>query len=802
MKSIKIEKISLGLFLLFAFCFTALKVSAEAAEEQNWTRYQNSETNNGVTDRPGPTDAEHTIALWDVSMEAAATTPPLIVDNKIYTASGYYVYCFDKTTGEKLGQSDKLTGYVGHALHPMVYAEGKLFVMTSKGGTMIEALSLSDANNPKSIWASTPQQGTGYTPLTYHYNKTQNKGYLYTGTSNGDDKGVYFCVSADNGNVIWSMEDENGFYWDGAYATDNYVAFASENVIGGDSEAEGSVLYTVNPVTGKVIDKVTDLKGSIRNTVVFDNGYLYVGTVAGRLYRIKVNSNGELGQYSGTNDENFSYIDVDGRIKATMLIYNKRLYAGVEGKTEGTSCYKVIDCSKAFSEFSIADSVWVENEPKGAPILSTAEDDILYIYFTCNKTNGGIYYFTDNGQSLSESKCLFEPESSQKQQQCISSLALDTDGTIYYTNDSHYLMAVASKIIKDVEVASSGSTSGISWDDNRFEPGVKKYNLTVRDSVGNLQFDVKKLDVENADVSYQVIVDGQNQGDNNLVSLDKEETDVELQVTRKAITLSYYFHIYKVTSKNTSLSLLYYGESFYSGNNLLGEIEEGKTEYSVDLRKASVNNPYLWVLPLHTGASIDVYAVENVKKPGSSSELASGKILDPVYIEMNGENKFEVNPADNTKNTVIRVRITSSDGSTKKDYQVKFIRADEKQPVTPPPSTQAPKPAATTTAKKTTTASVKIAKPKKVTILKAKKKKNVVTLKWKKIKGVTGYQITVAKDKKFRKYKKNYYTRKASLTTKKIKLTKKIKYVRVRAYVKKKGKTVFGTYSKILKINK
>ena len=390
MKSIKIEKISLGLFLLFAFCFTALKVSAEAAEEQNWTRYQNSETNNGVTDRPGPTDAEHTIALWDVSMEAA-TTPPLIVDNKIYTASGYYVYCFDKTTGEKLGQSDKLTGYVGHALHPMVYAEGKLFVMTSKGGTMIEALSLTDANNPKSIWASTPQQGTSYTPLTYHYNKTQNKGYLYTGTSNGDDKGVYFCVSADNGNVIWSMEDENGFYWDGAYATDNYVAFASENVIGGDSEAEGSVLYTVNPVTGKVIDKVTDLKGSIRNTVVFDNGYLYVGTVAGRLYRIKVNSNGELGKYSGANDENFSYIDVDGRIKATMLIYNNRIYVGVEGKTDGTSCYKVIDCSKAFSDFSIADSVWVENEPKGAPILSTAENNTLYIYFTCNKTNGGIY---------------------------------------------------------------------------------------------------------------------------------------------------------------------------------------------------------------------------------------------------------------------------------------------------------------------------------------------------------------------------------------------------------------------------
>ena len=803
MKGKKIRKISLGFLLLFAFLFSVTRgeeINAETTD--NWTRYQNSETNNGVTGNPGPTDAAHAVSLWNVSPGSSATTPPLIVGDKIYTACGYYVYCYDKTTGEKLGQSDKLTGYVGEALHPMVYAENKLFVITNKGGSMIEALSLADPCNPKVQWASSPKSGTSYTPLTYHYNTRENKGYLYTGTFNRDDAGYYFCVSASDGKIKWEKEDENGFYWDGAYATDNYVAFASENAEGSNSQADGSALYTVDS-NGNVIDSITDLKGSIRNTVVYDRGYLYVGTNAGRFYRIKVDEDGNLGKYSGSNDEKFSYIDLGGRIKATALIHNGRAYVGVEGTTQGSSCYKVLDISKAFDNYSVIGTVAVGDEPKGAPILSTAEDGINYIYFTCNQSNGGIYYFTDSEtDGLSSSYCLYEPETNQ-QEKCISSLALDSTGTIYYTNDSKYLMVVAPKLIKDVTVTSSGSTSGISWDDSQFIPEVRKYNLTVSDSVGSLNFNVQKLDGENADVSWKFIVNGTEQRNSN-VDLNGENTTVQLQVTRKAITLNYYFYIYKVTSDNTALSLLYYGQNYYSGGNLLPAIEQGKTEYCTsDLRNTSVSNPYLWVLPMHSRASVEVYAVDNVEG------ISNGIPLDPIFIEQsNGAYKYDVSPADSTKNTVIRIEIKSFDGTKTQNYKVKFIRADEQQTVTPPATTQT-KPATTqskptttaTTAIKKATTTVKITKPKKVTGFKAKKKKKVVTLKWSKVKGATGYQITVAQNKKFTKAKKNLYIKKASICTKKIKLTKKIKYVRVRAYVKKSGKTVYGTYSKTLKIN-
>ena len=664
MKDKKIKKFSLGVLLLLAFLCVSVKVQAA-----DWTSYQNSFTNNGVTENPGPTDADHAVLQWAVKMPAA-TTPPLVIDDKVYTASENYVYCYEKATGDELWRLGELQGSVGFALHPMVYADHKLFVVTENGGTRIEALDLSDPNEPKWIWASEPQWGTSYSPLTYQ------DGCLYTGTWNGDDGGYYFCVDADSGELKWSMEESNGFYWDGAYATDSYVAFASENAVGGDNEEDGSALYTVNAKTGELIDSVTDLKGSIRNTVVYDEGHLYIGTVAGRVYRIRVDSSGNLGEYSGENNDDFSYVDLDGRIKATMLVDQGQLYVGVEGKNFGTSYYQVLDCSQPFGQYSGIGQVPVPDEPKGAPVLSVAEGGTRYIYFTCNGGNGGIYYFTNQYEmeALSACSCLFEPESS-RQERCISSLALDGEGTLYYTNDSNYLMAVSPRLMKNVEITPS---SGIHWKDQQFDPAVRDYELTADASVSEVTLNVEMLDGENADVFYECIVDGTSQGTDTTISLQEETTTVELKVTRNAITLSYRFRITKMSSQNTSLSLLYYGQNFYAGGNLLPAIEAGKTEYSVDLRKTSVNDPYLWILPEDTQASVEVYVVNNIKDD-FGDDLKNGDVLDPVYEEKSGERKYAITPTDAAKNTMIRVSVTSADGSKTQDYQVEFIRTDPHQ---------------------------------------------------------------------------------------------------------------------------
>ena len=94
-------------------------------------------------------------------------------------------------------------------------------------------------------------------------------------------------------------------------------------------------------------------------------------------------------------------------------------------------------------------------------------------------------------------------------------------------------------------------------------------------------------------------------------------------------------------------------------------------------------------------------------------------------------------------------------------------------------------------------------KPKQTAGLKVKKGKKRMTVSWKWDKKATGYQITYAQNKKFKKGKKTITISKNKTikrTVKKLK-ARKTYYVKVRAY-KKVGKTkIYGAYSKVKKVN-
>ena len=103
------------------------------------------------------------------------------------------------------------------------------------------------------------------------------------------------------------------------------------------------------------------------------------------------------------------------------------------------------------------------------------------------------------------------------------------------------------------------------------------------------------------------------------------------------------------------------------------------------------------------------------------------------------------------------------------------------------------------TASKNVTVTVK---PKKTVGLKVKKGKNRMTVSWKRDKKATGYQITYAQNKKFKKGKKNITISKNKTVKRTIKKLKarKTYYVKVRAY-KKVGKTkIYGAYSGTKKV--
>lgn len=72
---------------------------------------------------------------------------------------------------------------------------------------------------------------------------------------------------------------------------------------------------------------------------------------------------------------------------------------------------------------------------------------------------------------------------------------------------------------------------------------------------------------------------------------------------------------------------------------------------------------------------------------------------------------------------------------------------------------------------------------------------NQIHVKWKKVKNAKGYQLMVAKNKKFNKARKSYKVSGTSKTVTKLSAGTKY-YVRVRAYEKAGKKTVYGKWSK------
>ena len=94
-------------------------------------------------------------------------------------------------------------------------------------------------------------------------------------------------------------------------------------------------------------------------------------------------------------------------------------------------------------------------------------------------------------------------------------------------------------------------------------------------------------------------------------------------------------------------------------------------------------------------------------------------------------------------------------------------------------------------------------KAKKVTLKKVKStKKKTILVRWKKVSGVTGYEIQISANKKFKKGIKKYIVKKAKTTKKTIKKLKSKKkyYVRVRAYKKVSGGKDTGKWSKVKKV--
>lgn len=436
-----------------------------------WPTFRNSKNNNALTNSVTPDSAATAELKWAKKYGSGwgpkAVNVPIIVNNHIYIARNDDIFCLSKDTGEAVVSGKLASPQGGYGTNSMVYAEGMVFVQLDNG--CIQALR---ADTLESLWVTEAIGGQTISPITYY------NGYIYTGTWGSETKEQNFaCFSVtdeDPANgfetkyATWLRPHAGGYYWVGAYVNDVCAVFGSDDGTS-DSNSPTAVLYSVNPVTGSIIDTINNVTGDIRCCIVYDSGRVYFTTKGGYLYSVGLNSNGTFDHAS------IKSIQIGSMSTSTPVIHKGRLYVGCSGKGydwdgDSGSGIAVVDVSGGKLEMIYKAST--PGYPQAGPLVSTAFEAAtgkVYVYTTYNNNPGGIYIIEDSAGQTEPSANngnLYVPEKAY-QQFCISTICADSEGTLYYKNDSGALIAVKST----AKLPDPPKPTPTPGDDDGYKPG-------------------------------------------------------------------------------------------------------------------------------------------------------------------------------------------------------------------------------------------------------------------------------------------------------------------------------------------
>ena len=426
-----------------------------------WGNFRKGDNNLGITNAKTPYAPEDAEILWAVKHGtgwAAAPGSPIMVDGDIYTYSGSTIRRLNSMTGEVVTEGT-MVDKSSYSIVPMTYGDGMVFVGLSGG--KIQAF---NAKTLESLWVYTDELGgQPNCPITY------KDGYIYAGFWNSEDRNANFAcintVDEDHASTTeakyasWTYTRQGGFYWAGAYVTDKLAIVGTDDGASG-YDTNGAALLVFDRYTGEKLDAHEGIRGDLRSNVSHDpeSDRVFFTTKGGILGNAKIDwDTGKILDYKEVVIK-----DAQGNANAmstcTPSVYNGRIYIGVAGTSQfgansghGIAVYNLNGDGSMTQAYVYA----IVGYPQTSAMVSTAysaEDGSVYIYLPYNYTPGGVSVLKDKpgqtapvtttGSGYSE---VFTPVGPLAQY-CICSTIADQYGTIYYKNDSCYMMAITSKI--------------------------------------------------------------------------------------------------------------------------------------------------------------------------------------------------------------------------------------------------------------------------------------------------------------------------------------------------------------------
>lgn len=387
---------------------------------------------NTSTVTSAPTSSNNAALSWKKAYGNGNYSEILTLGDSIYFASSLLNANWTPKTavlhrlnskGEETA-SLQLFGTIDASACRMAYTDGVIIIPLSNG--RLQGVSASEM---KTLWVSGAIASGTQSISTV----TASGGMVFTGTANSLDTnynattGTFFGINAITGERVWANEEANtGFYWSGACKVGNVLLYGND----------AGVLTAVDPATGKTVSALK-LSSAIRSTVISNNAETetYVTTNDGTLHKISVAPNGSLSELGTASFASKS--------TSTATLFQGNLFVG-GCAADYTGTLSVIDAAT----MQVKHSTSLPFEVKSAPLVAKAADGNTYAYFTCNGAEGTRPNYTSGGGAwvycleTNTATKLFDATGSMANW-CTKSIVMGADGTLYWTNDSGTLFALA-----------------------------------------------------------------------------------------------------------------------------------------------------------------------------------------------------------------------------------------------------------------------------------------------------------------------------------------------------------------------
>lgn len=389
-------------------------------------------TGNTSTVTSAPTSSSNAALAWKKNYGNNNYSEILTMGDSIYFASSLLnpdwtaqpavLHRLNAKTGEETA-SLQLFSAIDSTCRP-VYTDGVIVVPLANG--RLQGVS---ATEMKTLWVSGAIASGAQNISTV----TASGGMVFTGTANSLDSsynaatGTFFGINAITGERVWANEETNtGFYWSGACKAGNVLLYGND----------AGVLTAVDPATGKTVSTLK-LSSAIRSTVISNSAETeaYVTTNDGTLHKISVAPNGSLSESNATLFASKS--------TSTATLFQGNLFVG-GCAADYTGTLSIVDAAT----MQVKHSVSLPFEVKSAPLVAKAADGNTYAYFTCNGAEGKWPDYTSGGGAwvycleANTATKLFDATGSMANY-CTKSITMGADGTLYWTNDSGTLFALA-----------------------------------------------------------------------------------------------------------------------------------------------------------------------------------------------------------------------------------------------------------------------------------------------------------------------------------------------------------------------